>query len=186
MNEHQTISQWNATVAPAARVDELVITEAGDEVLVYDKRRHQIHHLNHASAVIWRLCDGTRSIQALTEAAMADLGRSVDAEVVELAVTKLAEANLLAQPATGNFINTTYNRRKMLRRAAVAGAIAVPAIVSMTAPSAAQVPSCLFTQECTNKNTGDACCVPCNGILNVGVCTHTTGTVYVCVAGCVG
>lgn len=181
------IEQQNMAVVPAARIADLVITEAADEVLVYDKKRHQIHHLNHTSAVIWRLCDGSRTVQELTKAARVQLGGDVDSSIIELAMANLAEANLFTQPVAGSSIrNVSYSRRKMLRRAAVAGAIAVPAIVSMTAPTAAQTASCLFTQTCTNKNTGAFCCLDCGGgILSAGVCTHITGTLYACVAACV-
>ncbi len=55
-------------LVPAARITGLVITEAKDEVLVYDTERHHIHHLNRTSATIWRLLDGRRSMSELIQA----------------------------------------------------------------------------------------------------------------------
>lgn len=142
---------------PAARIDDLVVTQTAEEVLVYDKLRHEIHHLNRTSAAIWRLCDGQRRIAELVRDA------AVDVEIVQIAVTKLAEANLLDGPVTTEFRVSSPSRRAFLRKSAVAGAIAVPAIVSITAPAAATHNS-THTGSC-NVGPGGACGVNacCNG-----------------------
>lgn len=122
---------------PAARVEGLITTSSDDEVLVYDQERHHIHHLNHSAAAVWRLCDGRRSVEDIARAASEQDTEPVDADAVRLAIDKLARADLLVAAVPDAFQLSTHSRRTFMKRAAVAGAVAVPAIVSMTAPARA-------------------------------------------------
>lgn len=146
---------------PAARTIDLVTTESGDEVLVYDSRSHHIHHLNQTSAVIWRLCDGQRSLQDLRRMAAIKLGAPVGEDVVALALGKLADAGLLDVSQGVAPFGQVQSRRTLLRRAAVAGAIAVPAVISMTAPTSAASAFC--NQSCRNNAGcgGGTTCAKC-------------------------
>ncbi len=148
---------------PAARVDSLVITESKDEVLVYDTERHHIHHLNQTSAVVWRLCDGRRTVGDIVRKAQGKLGSDVSDDVVRLALKKLEDANLLDGPLDPAVRGVNHSRRAFLRKAGVAGAIAVPVIVSMSAPAAAGAVS------------GAGCgedCFDMNSLCNQGVCSQ--------------
>lgn len=200
MDEHRAANNsLPSVVVPAARVEDVVITESAGEVLVYDKLRHQIHHLNRTAAVIWRLCDGSRSVHDVAIAAGVELGAGVDTGVVRIALARLADANLFADSASSNPRGVPRSRRALLRGAAVASAVALPAIVSMTAPSKGQAagcfsadpfgpwscslapnpqfPGCSVTCCCsTNIGIGAAICVR-NGVLKTDTCT--------CAAGCV-
>jgi hypothetical protein len=122
---------------PRARTSGLVTTEAADEVLVYDTDRHHIHHLNITTAAVWRHCDGERAVGDLARLAGQDLGASVDEATVRLALTKLDDAGLLTEPLAAELRLSRMSRRTFMQRAGVAGALAVPAIVSTTAPAAA-------------------------------------------------
>jgi len=113
----------------------LVLTETKDEVLVYDTERRHIHHLNQVSAVVWRLLDGKRSLEDVTQAAQQQLGTQIDAPTVESALMKLEKADLLEGTLLLERSSLTQSRRSLLRRAAVAGAGAT--IVSISAPTAA-------------------------------------------------
>ena len=143
---------------PVARIEDLVITESADEVLVYDKQRHEIHHLNKASAVVWRLCDGKRSVAELARHA------DVDVEITQVAVNKLAEANLLEGPLSSKMRISSPSRRAFLRKAVIAGA-AVPVIASISAPNAAAGGSCQNntcppgTKKCCPRGTLAVCVV---------------------------
>jgi hypothetical protein len=123
---------------PAARYDNIVVTETADEVLAYETDRHHIHHLNATTAAVWRQCDGRRDVGEIARLAGESLGAPVDEATVRLAVTKLDEAGLLVEPLAADLRVSRMNRRTFMQRAGVAGAIAVPAIVSVTAPAAAQ------------------------------------------------
>lgn len=137
---------------PAARVDGLVVTESKNEVLVYDTTQHHIHHLNQMSAEVWRLCDGRRSVSDLVREVQLKVDGTVTQEGVRLALTKLEGANLLDAPLDAGMRGSGHTRRALLKRAAVAGAVAVPTIVSITAPTAAQTAS-----QCTGGSRPNGC-----------------------------
>jgi hypothetical protein len=152
---HELIS---GSAVPAARVSDLVINDVHGEVLVYDKQCHHIHHLNATAAAIWRLCDGERTVRDLA------LHASIDEEAVRLALRKCEDARLLDGPLSTE-MRGTQSRRTFLRKTAVAGAIALPAIVSISAPTAAQ---------------SDSTCVACNTLNFAVVC----GLGVSCTNGC--
>lgn len=147
------------TKAPAARFEDLAVTDSADEVLVYDKRSHHIHHLNRTSAVIWRLCDGERRVGELARQASAELGEPVKDETIQLALQKLDAAELLTQPLPSVLHATSQSRRTFLRRAAVGGAIAVPVIISVTAPVSAAFTGCNVPCQCGSACSGNSCSV---------------------------
>lgn len=140
-------STSGAALAPRARVTDLVITESAGEVLVYDQATHHIHHLNRMSVVVWRLCDGRRTADDLVRLARMKLGGDVDQAVVRLALTKLDEARLLDAALDRELRLSGTSRRSLVKRAALASAI--PAIVSISAPSATAASS-----DCVGSGTG--------------------------------
>lgn len=158
------------TAVPAARTSDLVTTESGDEVLVYDQATHHIHHLNRTSAVIWRLCDGQRSIRDLGRVAATQLEAQVDEDVVRLAVSKLADAGLLDGSRSFAPLGHAQTRRTLLRRAAIAGAIAVPAVVSMTAPTSADSSHCNSGCQTDADCGGGTTCASCLKANNPNPC----------------
>jgi hypothetical protein len=166
----------------------LVITESGAEVLVYDVNRHQIHHLNEVSAVVWRLLDGRRTLADVASAAQRQLGTEVSKETVLQAVAKLAGANLLDGAPASDWSPPAQSRRAFLRKAGVAGAIAVPAIVSITAPAFAgagfsicRIGAQQWPEACelggASAQAGDCCCDDWNNPADpgCGICGCTQG-----------
>jgi hypothetical protein len=119
----------NMNTIPAARIDNLVSNDVSGDVIVYDLVSHQLHHLNETSAIVWRLCNGQRTL--------ADVSREtgMTEQTVLVALGKLAGADLLDGNLRTDVSLTGSSRRAFLKRAAVAGT-AVPAIASITAPSA--------------------------------------------------
>jgi hypothetical protein len=146
-----------------------VTTESKDDVLVYDTQTHHIHHLNQISAAVWRLCDGRRTLDDVTREMQASAPGGVGEDVVRLALTKLESANLLDSELDSSLRAYGQSRRKFLRRAAVAGAIAVPVVVSMTAPQAAFAGSTSCGQSCVDDGLNSEC----NG--NCSQCGQETG-----------
>jgi coenzyme PQQ synthesis protein D (PqqD) len=45
----------------------LVVEDMDGEILLYRPSTHQAIHLNGTAAVIWRLCDGTRTVNDLVQ-----------------------------------------------------------------------------------------------------------------------
>jgi hypothetical protein len=161
-------------LVPAARFERLVMTEAGGEVLVYDERSHHIHRLNQASAAVWRLCDGRRTVAHVAS----ETGMPV--ELVQVALGKLADAGLLDGELPAGMRAAGQSRRRFLTKAVVAGGVALPVLVSISAPTAVQAQSCLgLGTPCLSSAQ---CCL--------GLCgTTATSTSPVCrlpVVGCPG
>lgn len=154
---------------PAARVTGLVVTEASDEVLVYDTERHHIHHLNQVTAVIWRSLEEAGTVSEVTRVTSMTLGSPVDEATVRLALTTLADAELLDGDLAPDVRVAGQSRRRFLKKAAIAGA-AVPIIASMTAPSA------LASQSCPTSggNRPNGC--PCSGNGNCASGNCSAGT----------
>jgi len=121
----------SAMSVPGARRENLVTTEVKDEVLVYDKERHHIHHLSQTAAAVWRLCDGQRTVSDVAQAT------GIEEDAVHMALHKLKDANLL-DGALAPDMRGNQSRRSLMKKVGIA---AVPAIVSITAPSAANASS---------------------------------------------
>ncbi len=140
---------------PVARSDDLVISRNGDEVLVYDQKLHRIHYLNAVSAATWQACDGAHEAGDLAACASAATDQPVSLETVRLALAQLDEADLLEAPLAPALKPVRQTRRSLLRKAGAAAAI--PAIVSVSAPSAAVALSgCVPTEDCESEAQ---CCI---------------------------
>ena len=120
---------------PLARRDGLVVKTVGDEVLVYDLERARAHSLDALAAAIWRQCDGRRPVAALAAAVRAETGAPVTAAAVEYGLAALGRARLLAGERPG--LGPT--RRQVLAK--IGTAAAIPLVLSITAPTAAQAQS---------------------------------------------
>lgn len=168
---------------PLARHDELVMNPSGADLLVYDQRSHHIHQLNPLSAAVWRGCSGDHTVFDLARLASFELSEPVSQEAVLLALRMLEEAGLLLTPVAPSVYSPRQSRRDLLRRAAITGTLAVPAIVSISAPHAAAATStcpggifcngaCCYGGTCD----GNGNCCPggpvCNGqCCSGGACT---------------
>ncbi len=157
------------TAFPLARLKGIVTTQTNDELLAYDTVDHQIHHLNGFVANVWRACDGSTSIDSMTASVASPDGSNVNRASVEAAIGKLAVAGLLESPASWQ--SATSSRRRFLKQAGVAGAVAVPMIVSVSAPAAAQGgsnPQCGERCGGTNGRCNSNNCNQCGPLKNNG------------------
>jgi coenzyme PQQ synthesis protein D (PqqD) len=125
------------TMKPRAREDDLIVQELEDETLVYDLGNHKAHCLNRAAAAVWRLCDGTRDEAALARLLGKELAGAADEDVVRLALRDLAGARLLREPLSAR---PRISRRRLIQR--LGQAAALPLVVSIVSPTAAQAASC--------------------------------------------
>jgi hypothetical protein len=164
-------------VKPRARTSGLVVRELPEETLVYDLGSHRAHCLNRGAALVFRLCDGTRS-RAQIAAAVTAQGAAADRAAVNLALAQLAGAGLLeaGDAPEGRQPPAEPSRRRLLR--AAGATLLLPAVASVVAPTPAEAATCFF--DCIDPNTGDNrpegtgcnCGGPtCNGICLSGLCT---------------
>lgn len=154
--------------APTARIDDIIVTDAGDETLVYDLRTHRAHALDRRATRLWRLCDGRRDVLALarelqslesvdeTPDQTAEVNEETRVAIVRYALARLANAQLLSVEDR----SAGVTRRALLRRLAGAGvsALAVPTILSVVAPSTLQAQaSCLSLDADCVTNLRNCC-----------------------------
>ena len=136
---------------PKARRHDLLLEEIGDETIVYDGERHEAHSLNRSASIVWKHSDGTRSIAQLAALLATELGIEPDESVVEYALDRLADAQLLEG-------TTQLSRRDVVRKMSLAGAaaLALPVVLSMVAPTEAMAASGQNSQgQDTNNQSGN-------------------------------
>jgi hypothetical protein len=144
---------------PKARMDCLT-REFDDELLVYDRERNVGHCLNPTAAAAWKLCDGKTSPSQLATILTRQFSAPVDEPVVLLALEELSKARLLVEVERP--VRRT-SRREVIRAIGIAGAIALPLVTSLVAPTPARAASCLAN--------GKACVSPvqcCSGKCGTG------------------
>jgi hypothetical protein len=140
-------------VTPKARTENLIVSNVGDDVLVYDRSRDRAHNLNQTAALVWRNCDGQATVPQLVTRLASAGNTGVTSDVVLLAVDRLGKAGLLMERS-----DTGFSRRALLRKAGtsiIAGAIVLPLVTSIVAPKALAAASMCIDRSCqANKD----CC----------------------------
>ena len=143
----------NNSQFPTARTNGLVVQEIPDEVLVYDLESDKAHCLNRTAALVWKACDGKRSVSEIAGMVGAEAGNAVSDDLVWLAIDQLNEHNLLENEVRSHFAGES--RRQVLKKIGVASMVALPIIASLAAPR-----SVLAGTSCACTNEGGACISP--------------------------
>jgi Coenzyme PQQ synthesis protein D (PqqD) len=150
------------TVLPRTRTDNLVVRELDDETLVYDTERDEAHCLNQTAALVWKHCDGKTTAREAVQSLQGTLGVSVDADIVWLAVQQLQRFHLVEDTPKKS---PGVSRRALVLKYAPA-ALALPVIMSITAPTPAQSASpCAFSEGRPNGcpcSSDSQCANSCN------------------------
>lgn len=151
---------------PKRRTEELIVRHVDDDVLIYDLKADKAHALNATVGLVYALCDGDRDTAALAGLVAARLGVSVEeaTAMTQLALEQLTHRGLLVEPMVRATGQQRISRRQVLRKLA-ATAVAIPAIVTLTAPWPAAALSCATAgQDCSNV----FCCqgLVCNSLGN--------------------
>ncbi|MBC8032273.1 MAG: PqqD family protein [Pyrinomonadaceae bacterium] len=147
---------------PLARRERMIIKEVDNELLVYDLQRDQAHCLNPSAAAIWRLCDGKTTPDRLAMSFEKETGNRVDEGVIWLGLQDLRRSHLLEEGVDWpeQMIvakRMGMSRREAVRRIGLGAAIALPLVISITAPTAVQAAvSC--GARCKPCSTGSECC----------------------------
>lgn len=143
---------------PKARRERLVVKELPNETLVYDLDTDKAHCLNSTAAVIWQKCDGKLDVSEIAETLRREGEAPVDESAVWLALEQLEKFKLLDYGPTKPAHLSGMSRRQVVRKLGLAG-LAIPAIISIAAPTPAEAQSCLPNNaQCTL--TGPPCCAP--------------------------
>lgn len=153
---------------PKARKHDLVIESLGDEVLVYDLKRHRALCLNETAALVWEQCDGRTTVGQAAQRIRARFNADVDENMIWLALDRLGKERLLDGSA-GPPASKGVSRREAIRRLGLATAVALPLVTSIVAPTAAQAASCITSQACAGRVQSDP-----GGCGNTPCCTGGT------------
>jgi hypothetical protein len=126
-----------------------VVRDLADEVVVYDRERHQAHCLNRTSAFVFRHADGQRTAADIAVL----LGPGADEDLVQAALDQLAAAGLL-ETVPGRA--SALSRREVLKQVGLGAAVLAPAVASLLVPTPAEA-SATCTSTCTGSNEGQSC-----------------------------
>jgi hypothetical protein len=125
---------------PVGRTEGLLTEELDGEVLVYDLSGDTALHLNQTAALVWRSCDGRRTVADLTTLVSEELGEPADEDVVLMALDNLADHGLLSSGyEERDGAEVALSRRRFFRRVGVAGgaAFSAPVVYAALVPTAA-------------------------------------------------
>lgn len=126
---------------PLSRKDNLVVQELNDETLIYDLNINKAFCLNETSALVWRLCDGTRSVKEICQSLNKKLKTFSNEDVVWLALDQLKNENLLIN---SEYIPNTFegmSRREVIKKVGLSSMITFPLVSIVIAPTAAHASS---------------------------------------------
>lgn len=128
-------------IKPLAKTKEILVQELENELLVYDLQTNKAFVLNETSALIFQLCDGTKTIAEISDSMSRKLKTLVSEDFILLALNELKKDGLLEDDAQLNSYFAEFSRREMVRKIGLASMIALPLVSSVVAPSAAMAAS---------------------------------------------
>jgi hypothetical protein len=139
-------------VTPKAVTDGLLLQELPDELLIYDTRRSETHCLNAAAALVWRACDGQRTVAAIAAKVAPDLSPADAEALVQDALAQLSARHLLEVPVeppppADHQLGARVSRRLVLGLGVATG-LAAPMIESIVSPPAALAASGITGGTC--------------------------------------
>ena len=135
---------------PTARQEQLIVEEVLDETIIYDLERNRGHSLNRTAALVWRHCDGQKTVPQVARLLAEELEMPPSEPMVWMALNRLAKARLLEQPPTLPGPSAMYSRRAVMQTLGAVGRVALvlPVVHSILTPLAAQAQSCLTGAQC--------------------------------------
>lgn len=143
---------------PEAREDGLIVQTVGDETIIYDQLRDRAHRLNRTAALVWRSCDGRRTVSDLAQALHAETEAPADEDLVVLALDRLNKSHLLRKPFAPAG-SGPVTRRDVIRKLAITGAMTlmIPVVQSMVAPT----PAMAMSVGCAKRGQQPSAMRPC-------------------------
>lgn len=155
------------SAAPKSREAELVIQEIDGEILIYDLRNDKAFCLNSTLALVWKACDGSKSVAEIKDFVSKELNSKSNEDLIWLALDQLKKENLIEN---GNDILTPFagmSRREVIRKVGVGSMIALPMIAGLVAPPVyAQASGCGNTCNCDESpvTAGEICMTGMGGM----------------------
>jgi len=143
---------------PRRRPTGILVEQLEGEVLLYVEPTHRAFCLNPAAARVWESIDGARDVSSIARTA------GLDSELVGSTLRELGEAGLLVE--VPDLPRVDLSRRRLVR----AGLVAIPLILAITVPRAAEAAS-----ACTVGLPSGPACTPTRPCCS-GICNESLGT----------
>ncbi len=144
---------------PHRRRTGLVSEQLDGEVLLYVDATHKAFCLNPAAARVWQAIDGQRDVTGIAREA------SIEPDLVTATLREMGDAGLLESVMDLPAPAVDLSRRRLVR----AGLVALPFIMAITVPRAAEAASCTAGLPSGPRcSPAKACCT--------GICNVPTGT----------
>jgi hypothetical protein len=143
---------------PRRRPSGLITEHLDGEVLLYVEATHKAFCLNPAAARVWESIDGARDVSGIATRT------ALDPKLVGSTLREMGEAGLLDQ--VPDLPGVDLSRRRLVR----AGLVAIPLILAITVPRAAEAAS-----NCTPGLPAGPRCTPALPCC-AGTCNIPTGT----------
>jgi len=117
---------------PKARSNDLLFEDVGSELVAYDTHNHKVHSLNPTAALVWKSCDGQKTMAQLAQTLAQELSIPINEDLVWATLAELDKADLL--------IKSSSIEQRMTRRQSFGwmAATLLPAVVTLVAPTLAQ------------------------------------------------
>jgi len=178
---------------PLARTSDFVEQASGEDTLIYDLKSNKAICLNESAAIVWKLCDGKRTVSDIAVEVGKQMKSSVNEDFVLLALDQLNSDGLLAEGFEQEARFIGLSRREIIRKIGIGSLVALPIVSSILAPNAIAAQSACGTPIGVCIPTGGVVCSPgCNGsTLNftvysdTGCMTVLTPSSFTCPAGTV-
>jgi hypothetical protein len=172
-------------IYPKSRRANIVVQDAGNEVLIYDLAKNKAYCLNQTSALVWQNCDGNNSVADISRELSGKAKIDVSDEMVWLALDGLKRDDLLENGDEFEINFNGLNRRQIIKKVGLASMIALPIISAVIAPTAAAAQSnnllpffsvCTASGQCASMNCDNASFGTTDGLLRCCVAGTTGGT----------
>jgi len=193
---------YTSTLRPLSKRFDIVVQELPQEILIYDLQRNKAFALNELSALVWQLCDGTRTVLDIAENLTFRLNQLVSEDLVWFALEQLKKDELIENYPVVPFEGLT--RREIMMRVGFSSMVGLPFVWSVAAPQTihaqsgcippssggglgcactanSQCPGTSTTRCCSNVPSNPRTCVVANTLRSLG---QTCGNNCDCVSGC--
>lgn len=130
-----------AMLNPLGRRENILEQELPNELLIYDLLVNKAYCLNKTSALVWRLCDGEKSIAEIRRIISKKLNSPLPEDFVWLALEQLKEQNLLENTESIEEKFNRVSRRAAVKKVGLASMVALPMISSIVAPKSVDAQS---------------------------------------------
>lgn len=142
---------------PKFRKADVVVQDAGSELLIYDLKTNKAYNLNETSKIVYQSCDGITTFEQLKK------NHKFSDDLIFLAIDDLKKINLLENSENIPTHFTGLSRREAVKRVGLASMLAIPVITGLVTPTAAQTSS----GRCVGQGT------TLNGQQIAGFCVST-------------